>query len=111
MFIRRKPRKSSKGITFDFYVVASVRAANGPRQKVFGYIGCIQERFLGSPFHCAYFWKSITWMDGSHRKGAKELIQEIVSAQGRRDDEIEKLIDSAAKFVPFPPADFERPKI
>jgi hypothetical protein len=107
MFIRRKPRRSKRGITFDFYVVRSLRSENGPRQKVCGYLGCIEDRFLDDPFHCGIFWQSRRMADGSYRKGAKELIEEIVAAENPRErcQEVTKLIKMAERYIPELPGD------
>ncbi len=51
MFIRAKRRKLKKECdgrsdwsALDFVLVESVRSATGPRQKIVGYIGTIEER-------------------------------------------------------------------
>ena len=87
------------GTTFDFYVVRSSRSNSGPRQKVCGYIGRIEERFLNVPAHRAIFWETRTIHDGTYRQGARELIRKIVAAEAEKDAEVDKLVRMAERYV------------
>lgn len=95
MYIRKRPRKSKRGTTFDFYVARSVRSEAGPRSKVCGYVACIEERFLTVELHRGVFWRD------AHAK-----LPEIVAAAGLTirhvNRELAKLSASLEKHVPRP---------
>ena len=57
---------------------------------------------MGIPAHQSIFWESRRMHNGSHRKGARELITDIVTAQGGRDADIEKLVRMAERYVKPP---------
>jgi hypothetical protein len=98
MFIRRKPRQSKAGTTFDFYLVESYRSGKGPKHHVLGYIGCIRQDLLNDPQERRLFWESSTVLGG--HKGAEERLREIASFQPPRA--IEDLIRLTERYVPKP---------